>query len=67
MNPETMNEFFRVRADGYDSHMLSDVGEGIEPILLDRTKDKSGFVQNVFKTGQIIYHMDRIVQDSQTQ
>jgi len=23
-----MNEFFRARVDGYDSHMLSDVGEG---------------------------------------
>jgi predicted nucleotidyltransferase len=28
----------------------------IEPILLDSTTDKSGFVQNIFKTGQIIYH-----------
>jgi len=27
----------------------------IEPILLDSTKDKSGFVKNIYKTGQIIY------------
>ena len=27
----------------------------IEPIMLDSTEDKSGFVQNIFKTGQIIY------------
>ena len=27
----------------------------IEPHLLDTTEDKSGFVQHVFKTGQIIY------------
>jgi predicted nucleotidyltransferase len=27
----------------------------IEPILLDRATDKSGFVQNIFKTGQVIY------------
>jgi predicted nucleotidyltransferase len=27
----------------------------IEPILLDSSDDKSGFVQNVYKTGQIIY------------
>ena len=27
----------------------------IEPILLDSTEDKSGFVKNIYKTGQIIY------------
>ena len=27
----------------------------IEPHLLDTASDKSGFVQHVFKTGQIIY------------
>jgi predicted nucleotidyltransferase len=27
----------------------------IEPILLDRAQDKSGFVANIFKTGQVIY------------
>ncbi|MDR3263216.1 MAG: nucleotidyltransferase domain-containing protein [Clostridiales bacterium] len=27
----------------------------IEPILLDSTQDKSGFVANIFKTGQVIY------------
>jgi predicted nucleotidyltransferase len=27
----------------------------IEPILLDSTQDKSGFVKNIFKTGHIIY------------
>lgn len=27
----------------------------IEPILLDSTQDKSGFVKNIFKTGQVIY------------
>ena len=27
----------------------------IEPILLDRTEDKSGFVANIYKTGEIIY------------
>lgn len=31
------------------------VSSYIEPILLDSTKDKSGFVQHVFKTGQLIY------------
>jgi len=47
--------------------LCRNVSFDIEPILLDKTKDKSGFVQNIFKTGQIIYHMDRIVQDNQTQ
>ena len=27
----------------------------IEPILLDSADDKSGFVKNIYKTGQIIY------------
>jgi predicted nucleotidyltransferase len=27
----------------------------IEPILLDSTQDKSGFVANILKTGQVIY------------
>ncbi|MDR3288987.1 MAG: nucleotidyltransferase domain-containing protein [Peptococcaceae bacterium] len=27
----------------------------IEPILLDSTQDKSGFVASIFKTGQVIY------------
>jgi predicted nucleotidyltransferase len=27
----------------------------IEPILLDSTEDKSGFVSNIYKTGQVIY------------
>jgi len=30
----------------------------IEPILLDSTEDKSGFVKNIHKTGQIIYNAD---------
>ena len=28
----------------------------IEPILLDSAEDKSGFVKNIYKTGQIIYN-----------
>ena len=28
----------------------------IEPVLLDRVEDRSGFVKNIFKTGQIIYN-----------
>ena len=32
-----------------------DINWDIEPHLLDITKDKSGFVQHVFKTGQVVY------------
>ena len=31
------------------------VSYDIEPILLDSTQDKSGFVQNIYKTGQVVY------------
>ena len=51
--------------DGYDGNWLKDsallwkltrkVSTNIEPILLDRAKDQSGFVDNVFKTGEILY------------
>lgn len=30
----------------------------IEPILLDETHDRSGFVEEILKTGQIIYSAD---------
>jgi predicted nucleotidyltransferase len=35
--------------------LTEDVSLYIEPVLLDSTTDKSGFVKNIFKTGQIIY------------
>ena len=35
--------------------LTREVSTYIEPILLDSAEDKSGFVRNVFKTGQIIY------------
>lgn len=31
------------------------ISDDIEPILLDTADDKSGFVSEVFKTGQILY------------
>ena len=31
-----------------------DIDDRIEPILLDSTNDKSGFVNEVFKTGQVL-------------
>jgi predicted nucleotidyltransferase len=35
--------------------LTEDISLYIEPILLDSTSDKSGFVQNIYQTGQIIY------------
>ena len=32
-----------------------DISWDIEPHLLDVAQDKSGFVQHVFKTGQVVY------------
>lgn len=36
-------------------HLTWNVDDRIEPILLDSTQDASGFIHEVFKTGQIIY------------
>ena len=36
-------------------HLTEDINYSIEPILLDSKHDPSGFVQNIFKTGQVIY------------
>lgn len=36
------------------------ISDDIEPILLDSTKDKSGFVNEVLKTGHIIYSINKI-------
>ena len=35
--------------------LTEDISFDIEPILLDSTKDRSGFVADIFKTGQVIY------------
>jgi len=31
------------------------ISTSIEPILLDRTKDPSGFVEEIYKTGRVLY------------
>ena len=36
-------------------HLTENISFDIEPVLLDSTMDKSGFVKNIFRTGQIIY------------
>jgi len=36
-------------------NLAYDISWDIEPHLLDSANDQSGFVQHVFKTGQIIY------------
>jgi predicted nucleotidyltransferase len=35
--------------------LTEDISFYIEPILLDSTEDRSGFVRNIYKTGQVIY------------
>jgi predicted nucleotidyltransferase len=41
-------------------HLRKNISLYIEPILLDSTKDKSGFVRHVYKTGQIIYKSEMV-------
>ena len=38
--------------------LREDISLYIEPILLDSTKDRSGFVAHVYKTGRIIYQAE---------
>ena len=35
--------------------LTREVSFDIEPVLLDTTEDKSGFVKHILKTGQVIY------------
>jgi len=51
--------------DGYNGNWLKDsallwnltrkISTSIEPVLLDRTQDPSGFVEQIFNTGEILY------------
>ena len=43
---ETSSKLWRLRRD---------ISDDIEPILLDRSHDPSGFVADIFATGQILY------------
>ena len=53
--------------DGYDGNWLNDsatlwgltikISTLIEPILLDRAKDPGGFVEGIFKSGEILYQV----------
>jgi predicted nucleotidyltransferase len=36
-------------------NLAYDISWDLEPHLLDITRDKSGFVKHIFKTGQVIY------------
>lgn len=35
-----------------------DIDARIEPVLLDETKDTSGFLEEIIKTGEVIYSVD---------
>ena len=41
-------------------HLRRDISLYIEQILLDSTRDKSGFVRHMYKTGQIIYKSEML-------
>ena len=48
------------KGDWYDTEVLlyrlrRNISSDIEPHLFDETKDTSGFVQHVIKTGEVIY------------
>jgi len=40
--------------------LREDISLDIQPILLDNTKDMSGFVRHVYKTGRIIYQSEGV-------
>ncbi|MDR1001142.1 MAG: nucleotidyltransferase domain-containing protein [Clostridiales bacterium] len=44
-----------LKVSSYLWRLRRGISYDIEPILLDSTQDKSGFVANIFKTGQVIY------------
>ena len=43
---ETSSKLWKLRRD---------ISDDIEPILLDRMKDPSGFVEDIYKVGEILY------------
>ncbi|MDR1272121.1 MAG: nucleotidyltransferase domain-containing protein [Clostridiales Family XIII bacterium] len=44
-----------LETSSYLWRMRRGISYDIEPVLLDSMHDKSGFVANIFKTGQVIY------------
>jgi predicted nucleotidyltransferase len=40
------------------NHLTWDISVDIEPILLDKNNDKSGFVEEIIKNGKVIYRHD---------
>jgi predicted nucleotidyltransferase len=59
--------------DGYNGNWLNDsallwkltmnVSTLIEPVLLDRTHDPSGFIEEIYKTGEVVYSLTSSVKD----
>jgi uncharacterized protein len=46
-------DYLKISADLFD--MVRDVNVRIEPVLLSRANDKSGFLESVLKQGKIVY------------
>ncbi|MDO8589625.1 MAG: nucleotidyltransferase domain-containing protein [Armatimonadota bacterium] len=38
--------------------LRSEIDIHIEPVLLDETRDRSGFVEEILKTGEVVYNAD---------
>ncbi|QQK80409.1 nucleotidyltransferase domain-containing protein [Salicibibacter cibi] len=41
------------------AHTDSDIDVRMEPILVEKNKDRSGFLVEIMKTGQVIYKRDQ--------
>jgi uncharacterized protein len=46
-------DYLKMSADLFD--LVRDVNKRIEPVLLSRANDKSGFLEKVIKQGKVIY------------
>ena len=53
---EFQGDYLKTSADLF--HLVRNVNKRIEPILLSRKNDKSGFLNNVLKHGKIIYRSE---------
>lgn len=46
-------DYLKISADLFD--LVRDINKRIEPVLLSRASDKSGFLESVLRQGKVIY------------
>jgi uncharacterized protein len=46
-------DYLKISADLFD--LVRDINNRIEPVLLSRSSDKSGFLESVLRQGKVIY------------